>query len=60
MKNQAGFKVGDNVSFQWNGQLMNGIVEKLNPKTVKIRVEGMGLFGVSPGLLTVSADVRSV
>ena len=46
------FRPGMDVSFMHKGELHRGIVEKVNQKTVSVKVGAIG-WNCSPGLLTV-------
>ncbi|MEX0598692.1 MAG: hypothetical protein WD512_19570 [Candidatus Paceibacterota bacterium] len=46
------FNVGDNVSFPARGQTHTGVVEKINPKLIKVRVISGVIWKVTPTVLT--------
>lgn len=50
------FKVGMKVKWQKDsGQVFEGVIEKINAKTIKVRTsDGLGLWSISPSLLKVA------
>lgn len=46
------FSIGDNVTFQNRGIRYEGVVEKLNQKTVSVRISSGGTWRVTSSVLT--------
>lgn len=53
----ASVRIGDRVSFQARGRTLNGIVMRINRKTVGVEVVGEGQWRVPPRLLRAPATV---
>tara|TARA_B100000519_G_C14239716_1_gene436642 strand:+ start:1669 stop:1920 length:252 start_codon:yes stop_codon:yes gene_type:complete len=50
---QEGLRIGQTVSFDYNGETLTGEVKKLMPKNVKVIVDGYKEWRVHPSFLTV-------
>jgi len=46
------FEIGDNAEIEYKGTTYVGVIQKINPKTVVLKVPDVGTFRCSPSILT--------